>query len=358
MLEIQVRRRLGSFALDASLTVSAGSVTVLVGESGSGKSTLLRLVAGLLEPDEGRIALDGEPLADRAAGRWVPPEARPVGYVAQDYALFPHLSARENVAFGLRALGLPRREIEARALAALSRFGLDALSRQRPHELSGGQQQRVALARALVLDPAVLLLDEPLSALDLVTRRSVRSELRRTLAGLSCATLFVTHQPTEALAFGEQIAVLEAGRVTQCGARSDFLREPRSRYVAEFLGVNLWEGQITERHGDGMASVFAEGGVLVLPDPGFDGPVRLLVHPHDVVLSAGPPEGSARNVFSGAVEELIPEPPGGERVRVLLATRPALAAQVTRDAVEALRLRPGVRVFASFKATGVVVVPG
>jgi molybdate transport system ATP-binding protein len=236
VLELQVRIRLGSFALDAALEVPRGGVTVLVGESGSGKTTLLRLVAGLLAPDAGRIALDGEPLADTAAGRFVPPEARAVGYVAQDYALFPHLSARENVAFGLRAQGLARQDVSARVEAALERFGLGALATRRPDQLSGGQQQRVALARALVLDPAVLLLDEPLSALDVVTRRAVRGELRRTLEGLACVTLLVTHLPSEALAFGDRIAVLEDGRVTHAGPRDEFGSEPRSRYLAEFLG--------------------------------------------------------------------------------------------------------------------------
>ena len=355
MLDIQVRRRLGSFSLDAALTVPAGSVTVVVGESGSGKSTLLRLVAGLLDPDAGRIALGSSILADAESGRFVPPEARPIGYVAQDYALFPHLTARENVAFGLRALRRPRRDVDQRVAAALERFGLAAIAGQRPHQLSGGQQQRVALARALVLDPEILLLDEPLSALDLVTRRAVRGELRRTLEGLSCATLLVTHQPHEALAFGQQIVVLEQGRVSQRGAQSEFLRQPRSRYVAEFLGVNLLEGEIVERHPDGLVGVTVEGGALLVPDPGGGGRVRVVVHPHDIVISLEAPAGSARNVFAGTVEEMIPEPANGERVRVLLASRPPLAVQVTRHAADALELRPGKVVFASFKATAVTV---
>ncbi|HKQ56875.1 MAG TPA: ABC transporter ATP-binding protein [Candidatus Eisenbacteria bacterium] len=358
MLDIRVRRRIGSFTLEAALAAPSGAVTVLVGESGSGKSTLLRLVAGLLDPDDGRIAWNGEPLVDPAA-RWsVPPEGRPIGYVAQDYALFPHLDARANVAFGLRAQRRPRREIERRVAATLDRFDLGALASRRPHQLSGGQQQRVALARALVLDPEILLLDEPLSALDLRTRRTVRAELRRTLQGLSCATLFVTHHPTEALAFGERIAVLEAGRVTQSGTRDDFVRRPRSRYVAEFLGVNLVDGTIAARHADGLVAVACEGTTLTVPDPGAEGAVRLVIHPHDIVVSRAAPAGSARNVLRGVVDEVIPEPPQGERVRVLLSTRPPLAAQVTRDAVETLGLVPGAEVFASFKATGVVVLAG
>ena len=357
MLHVQARHRLGDFALDAALTAPAGSVTVLVGESGSGKTTLLRLICGLLEPESGRIALGEEIWVDRSTHAFLPPELRPIGYVSQEYALFPHMSVADNVAFGLRALGVPRREVMHRVGQALERFGLAAFAPRRPGALSGGQQQRVALARALVLDPAVLLLDEPLSALDLASRRAVRTELRRILEGLSCVTIFVTHEPVEALTFGETIAVLEGGRVTQRGTRGEFLRQPRSRYVAEFLGVNWLEGRVAERHADGLASVACDGGVVAVPDPGMDGDVRLLVHPHDVVLSPEPPAGSARNVFGGRVEEIIPEPPRGERVRVLVASRPALTAQVTQDAVERLGLRRGAEVFASFKATGVEVLP-
>ncbi len=357
MLDVQIRHRLGSFTLEASLVAPEGGVTVLVGESGAGKSTLLRIVAGLADPDEGRIVLDHAVLFDRASKTSVPPESRPVGYVAQDYALFPHLSARGNVAFGLAASGRSRGEARGRAEQALERFGLLAAAGLKPRELSGGQQQRVALARALVLEPALLLLDEPLAALDPVTRREARGELRRTLESLPCATLLVTHEPTEALLFGEQIAALESGRITQCGPRQEFARQPRSRYVAEFLGVNLFEGTVTARDAEGLARVAVDGGQLSVPDPGRAGPVRLLVHPHDIVLSLEAPAGSAVNVLAGHIEELIPEPPAGERVRVILASRPTLAVQITRHSVESLGLRPGVPVFASFKATGVVVLP-
>jgi len=357
VLDVRIRRRLGSFELEVALAAPRGAVTVVVGESGGGKTTLLRLVAGLLVPDEGRIALDQRVLCDRAAGTWVAPEARSTGWVAQDYALFPHLSARSNVAFGLRALGRPRAEVRERTERALTRFGIAEVAGRRPHQLSGGQQQRVALARALVLDPQVLLLDEPLAALDPGSRRSVRGELRRLLDGLPCVTLFVTHDPAEALAFGDRIAVLEGGRVTQSGPREEFLRHPGSRYVAEFLGVNLFEGEIVERTGDGLAMLEAGGGRLAVPDPGAAGRARALLHPHDVTLSLEPPVGSARNLLRGAIEDLIPEPPAGERVRVLLETSPPLAAQVTRAAVLSLGLSRGREVWASFKATAVELLP-
>lgn len=357
MLAADVAKRLGAFDLAAGLTVERGAVTALVGESGSGKTTLLRLLAGLVRPDRGRIAMDGEVWFDSERGVDRPAWRRPVGYVAQDYALFPHLDATRNVAFGLRAGGLGARAAASRAAAMLERLGVGALARRLPRELSGGQQQRVAMARALVLEPALLLLDEPLSALDALTRRAVRAELGRLLAELPCATVYVTHQPSEALAFGRRISVLEAGRVSQSGTREELMRRPRSPYVAEFLGVNLFRGSLAGPGAPaaGDLRIALPHGELVLGRPG-EGDVVAVVHPRDITLSLAPPGGSARNVFAGDIDELTPEPPDGELVRVSLATRPPLIAEVTRAGCETLRLRPGLRVHASFKAAGVSLV--
>jgi molybdate transport system ATP-binding protein len=326
---------------------------VIVGESGAGKTTVLRMLAGLTRPDRGRVELDGEVWSDAATGAWLPPERRAVGYVAQDYALFPHLPVHHNVAFGLRALGRPAAEVRTRTAAMLERMGLADLAARRPAQLSGGQQQKVALARALVLEPRLLLLDEPLSALDLTTRRELRAELRRLLAGLDCVTLYVTHSPTEAMAFGQRIVVLEAGRVSQEGTREDLLRRPRSPYVAELMGLNLFRGEVISRAPGSTARVATAGGELHVVDPGVEGEVIMVVSPREVTLWRDPPAGSAQNVFHGPVEEIVPEPPLGERVRVALATRPPLVAEVTRRAVEALELAPGTMVYATFKATGV-----
>jgi molybdate transport system ATP-binding protein len=353
VLEVQVEKRLGSFTLAAALEVPDASVIVVVGESGSGKSTLLRLIAGLVSPDRGRIALGTCTLDDVAAGLHVPARERPVGYVPQDYALFPHLTVRENVGFGLRARGdrgdAPRR----RVYQALDRLGVASLAGQRPHQLSGGQQQRVALARALVLEPGILLLDEPLAALDPPTRRTVRAELRRLLAGLPCASVFVTHSPAEALAFGEHIAVLESGRVTQHGTRDSLLREPRTRYIAEFLGTNLFRARVTRRATDGIAHLAAGGGEILAAGSDIGDEVFALVDPRDITLSLERPSGSAQNVLHGPVEEIQPEPPHGDRLRVSLATRPPLVAELTSAAADRLALRPGAGVYAAFKATGV-----
>jgi molybdate transport system ATP-binding protein len=355
MLSFRVVKRLGAFELDAALDVADRSVTVLVGESGSGKTTLLRLIAGLARPDRGRIEVDGTAWFDDATERGLAAWERSVGYVSQDYALFPHLSAGENVAFGLRALGLPAREVVRRTVAALERLGVAEFAARRPRALSGGQQQRIAIARAIVLEPRVLLLDEPLSALDARTRRSVRGELRRLLADLPCTTLYVTHSPAEALAFGAQIAVLEAGRVSQQGSRDALMRHPLTRYVAEFLGVNFFRGTIATGPAGPGTRIAVPHGDLIVSDAGDEGDTTVVVRPREITLSRERPGGTARNVFEGVIEDLVPEPPAGDQVRVSLGTSPPLIAEVTRQAVEALQLAPGVRVFASFKASGVAV---
>jgi molybdate transport system ATP-binding protein len=356
MLALKTRKKLGEFSLEADLRVGDRSTMVLVGQSGSGKTTLLRLVAGLLDPDRGHIRVDGEAWFDGNLRQRLAASEREVGYVAQDYALFPHLTAAQNVAFGLRAQRIPARAAATRVGAALERLGAGALAHRRPRELSGGQQQRVAIARAIVLEPRVLLLDEPLSALDVQTRRTIRGELRRLLAELPCSTVYVTHSPAEALAFGENIAVLEAGRVSQQGSREELMRHPRSAYVAEFLGVNFFTGSLTAGAGERTVKIEHAHGELFLATGGADSDAAVVVHPRDVTLSLEAPGGTARNVFAGAIEELVPEPPAGELLRVSLATTPPLIAEVTRHAVEALGLRPGLRVFASFKAAGVVLV--
>jgi molybdate transport system ATP-binding protein len=354
MLRCTVRKRLGSFVLDVSFTAAAGETLVVVGESGSGKSTLLRTLAGLERPDAGTIALDQTEWFNGATGLWLPPAGRPVGLVTQDYALFPHLTVLENVAFGLRAGGQPAIGARRRALDMLDRIGIGGLAPRRPAALSGGQQQRVALARALVLDPALLLLDEPLSALDLQTRREVRTELRAILASLSCVTMYVTHSPFEALAFGRHIAVLDAGGLAQWGSGTELLRHPRSPYVAEFMGLNFFQGRIESRV-DGLARVITEEGTIAATDPGGDDDVFLAVDPREITLHVDSPSGSMQNVFRGRIVELIAEPPRGERLRVILDTRPPLVAEVTRPAAELLGLREGLPVFATFKAVGVTV---
>jgi molybdate transport system ATP-binding protein len=327
VLELRVASRRGEFELDLALEARLGATTVIVGESGAGKTSVLRVVAGLDRLDSGRVVLDGEVYADTEAGVHVPPWRRDVGYVSQDYALFPHLTVAENVAFGLRAVGMRRGEIQARVGRVLERTGIAALAGRKAPTLSGGQQQRAALARALVLDPRLLLLDEPLAALDLQTRRQVRAELRRLLRELGTTTLYVTHSPMEALLFGDRIVVLEDGRISQSGDRDDLLRHPRSRYVAELVGTNFFAGRAAAVAEAGVKVRTADGDLVIAS---AEGPADLFVavDPREITLHAHRPEGSAQNVFAGPIVELAPEPPGGERVRVVLGTHPPLVAEV------------------------------
>lgn len=348
-----------AFSLDLEIEQEERRTLVVVGESGAGKTTLLRLLAGLDAPDRGYIALAGETWFDepRTGGVWVPPWTRPVGYVGQDYALFPHLTVRENVAFGLKARGWSTRDARERVEVMFERLAIRDLAERHPAQLSGGQQQRAALARALAPRPRLLLLDEPLSALDQRTRQEVRGELKAVIGEAQCTTVFVTHAPLEALLFGDRIAVLEEGRLTQAGEREDLLRRPRSSYVASLLGVNLFRGRVLDAPGNaaGVVRVRTTDGVLTVPDAGLSGEVYVSVNPRDITLYVTPPVGSAQNIFHGEVTEVVPQPPDGERVRVVLRTRPALVTEVTRAAVEALGLKTGVWIHAGFKATGTSV---
>jgi molybdate transport system ATP-binding protein len=241
-LDVVLGKRLPGFALDVRWTAGDG-VAVLFGPSGAGKSLTLACLAGLVRPDSGRIVVDGRVLFDAATGVDVPPQQRRIGYVFQGYALFPHLSVAENIGFGLR--DRPRSERARKAAEIVERLGLGGLESRRPAGLSGGQRQRVALGRALAIDPALLLLDEPLSALDLPLRRALRDELRAVLADLRMAAVVVTHDFTEAYRLGDRIVVYEAGRVVQAAARSELLWQPASEAVARIMAIpNVLHGTV------------------------------------------------------------------------------------------------------------------
>lgn len=350
MLQARLASRRGEFTLAAELTAEPGSTLVLVGPNGSGKSTVLRMLAGLERPEEGTVRLNGETWGDTSQGVWSPPERRSVGWLPQDLALFPHLSALENVAFGLRARGAgsPAR---ARARDALRDLGLERELGRLPAALSGGERQRVALARALVVEPRLLLLDEPLSAIDPGARTALRSLLKRVLAERGATTVCVTHSPLEALALGGELAVLHAGSVVQQGTPSELLHRPRSEAAGAFIGTNFFRGTLERRDGSGLVAIRTVSGELLAADPGFDGEVFIAIDPREIVLSRDAPSGSARNVYRGRVTEIAPEPPRGERIRVALATEPPLVAEITRQALESLGVAEGAEVYAAFKAT-------
>jgi molybdate transport system ATP-binding protein len=347
-LEARVRLTLGRLELEAELAVATGELVVLLGPNGAGKTTLLRALAGLVPLEEGRVALDGMVLDDVDGGVHVPTERRPVGFVFQDYLLFPHLSAVENVAFGLRARGVGRAEARRRAGAWLERVGLAGAADARPRALSGGQAQRVALARAMVGDPRLLLLDEPLAALDAATRAVLRRDLRRHLASFDGTRLLVTHDPLEAIALADRLVVLEGGRVTQTGSPAEVSQRPRSRYVAELVGVNLYRGHA----GDG--AIVLEGGGRLVAAGGHRGEVFAAVHPHAVALHRRPPEGTPRNSWPGTADALETI---GDRVRVRVTGAVPIVAEVTPAAATELRLADGGPVWATVKATEVQVYP-
>jgi molybdate transport system ATP-binding protein len=338
---------LGDLDLEVDLTAPAGEVTAVLGPNGAGKTTLLRAVAGHLAIDRGRITLDGTTL-DEPPAVFVPPEHRRLGIVHQDHLLFPHLTALDNVAFAPKAQGVPTRDARALASTLLERVGVAELARTRPRALSGGQAQRVALARALASDPAALLLDEPLAALDAGTRSEVRRDLRRHLTDFTGPTLLVTHDPVDALALADHVAVLEAGRVTQTGTLAEVTTRPRSRYVADLIGTNLLQGTA---HGTTLQT--STGTTLVLADR-RDGPVFATVPPSAVALHRREPDGSPRNRWSATIEHLDLL---GDRVRVHLAPPVGLVAEITAAAADDLALREGDPVWASVKATEVTTYP-
>lgn len=337
---------LGSLRLAVAFAARPGETVVLMGPNGAGKTTCLRALAGLVPLGSGTVTLGGRVLDDAAQGVHVLPEARGIGFVFQDYLLFEHLSAQENVAFGLRARGIAKGAARAKAAEWLERFGLAGLANARPRALSGGQAQRVALARALVTEPALLLLDEPMAALDAPLRIAMRRELRARLSAFEGVRVVVTHDAVEALTLADRLIVLEAGVVVQQGTVAEVCERPRSRYVAELVGLNLFRGVA-----QGGRIELAQGGVLVVASAA-QGQVFATVHPRAVALFRARPDGTPRNVWECRVDGIEAL---GDRVRVQLSGVVPIVAEVTPAAVADLRLGEGGSVFAAVKATEIAV---
>ncbi|MEJ3745707.1 ABC transporter ATP-binding protein [Actinomycetes bacterium KLBMP 9797] len=331
----------GDFRLDIRLRIAAGEVVALLGPNGAGKTTALRALAGLEPLASGYLTLAGTDL-DRPDRRlWTPPERRPIGVVFQDYLLFPHLSAMDNVAFGPRRRGVPRPVARQRAAAWLDRVGLSGYARRKPRHLSGGQAQRVALARALAVAPALLLLDEPLAALDARTRLDTRAELHRHLADHPGATLLVTHDPLDALVLADRLVIVENGRVVQEGDAATITARPRTDYVARLVGLNLYRGRAdghTIRVGGDFALTAADrlDGDAFVAFP----PTAVALHPHE-------PDGSPRNTWPATIAGIQRH---GDHLRVQLDGPISAVADVTPSAAAHLRLAPGTRVWAAVKA--------
>jgi molybdate transport system ATP-binding protein len=339
----------------ASIETPAGpSVTILFGPSGAGKTTVLRAVAGLERPTGGRIVFGDRCWFDSTAGVNVRPQDRPVGYVFQDYALFPHLRVRDNIGFGVRArVKAVRRERIERVAATLQ---VEELLNRWPSELSGGQQQRVALARALVREPELLLLDEPLSALDSATRDHVRIEMAKLLRALGIPAIVVTHDWADALSWGDWLVVMSRGVVLQTGAPEDVFMRPSHPDVAAAVGVEtVSAARVKERH-SGTVLLDVRGAELSAADPGDGEPEYFVcIRGENVVLEKGrAAQSSARNRLSGQVRDIVPL---GPLFKVSIDVGFHLVALVTRQAMADLALSEGAAVVAVFKASAVHLIP-
>jgi molybdate transport system ATP-binding protein len=352
VLRAEAHTRLGALELDVALQVRPGECLALAGPSGAGKTSVLRVAAGLVRPERGRVEADGEIWLDTERGVDLPPERRRCGYVFQEYALFPHLNAWQNVAYPLR--GVPRGERRERALELLGRFGLRELAGARPRTLSGGERQRVALARVLARRPAVLLLDEPLSALDARTRAAASRELAAVLREVEVPALLVTHDFAEAAQLGDRVGVIDAGRVVQEGTPSELAAAPRSAFVADFTGAVVLTG-VASGGPDGLTRVALDGGGSVSSTDRLEGPVAVSVYPWEIAIEppGEPAHGSSQNRVSA---EVITVTTVGNRVRVGLAAGQPLVAEITQASARALDLRAGARVTASWKAAATRLV--
>lgn len=351
----------GGFRLDMTLSARGGQVVAVLGPNGAGKTTLLRAVGGLIQLTDGHLRVGTQDWDVPRRSVWVPAHRRGVGYVFADHRLFPHLNALENVAFGPRAQGISRHRARSMASETLGRFGLTGLGGRKPSQLSGGQAQRVALARAVASQPRLMLLDEPLAALDAGTRHEVRAELGNFLEWVAVPTILVTHDPVDAMMLADRLVVLEDGRVVQAGTAIQVAQQPVTDYVARLVGLNLYRGRMTDPVTGTVA--LQGGGTLVAadrdtadpPGPASGASTLVAVAPSAISLFVGPvAEFSARNTWPGTVSGIAPLT---DRVRVTVRGQPEAIVDITPAALAQLRLRPGQDVWLSAKATEVKAYP-
>lgn len=350
-LAVRVRKKLfGGFTLDAEFQASPG-FTILFGPSGAGKTTLLHCVAGLHSPDAGRVTLGGRVLFDSQSRIDVPVRHRAVGYLFQTLALFPHLTVEQNVDYGI--VKIPPRERRERTSSILESFRLAHLRRRKPGEISGGERQRVALARSLVTDPAVLLLDEPLSALDAATKSSIIEDLRAWNSARGIPILYVTHSPAEAFALGERVIALASGRVLAQGTPQQVLEAPRHETIAQLAGFeNIFDATVASMRADhGTMRCRLKGSAVELEVPlgGVEAglPVRIAIRAGDIIAASDRPRGlSARNAFQGNLVSLERR---GVMVIALVESGVTFEVHLTPDACEELRLQAGRQVWLVIK---------
>jgi len=328
-----------------NLDVAAGEYFVILGPTGAGKTVLLETIAGLFQLCKGHVLLNGEDITD------VPPERRSIGFVYQDYMLFPHLSVAGNIVFGLKLRGLDQGMVEERLADISQLLGIHQLLHRRPGTLSGGEAQRVALARALVVNPRLLLLDEPLSALDPGMREGLQRELVRVHRELGTTTIHVTHDFEEAVALGDRIAVMNEGQVVQTGSSEEIFRKPGSEFVARFVGVrNIFRGEIrTMAEGYEVISL---DGVEMAVVTNLVGQVHGSIRPEEIIISRKPLRSSARNSFHGRIVSVMDR---GTVIYVTVCVPPDFTCMITRRSLEEMELREGLEVYIAFKASAVHV---
>ncbi len=361
MLSVHIQKAFKSdnritFALDCKLDIPQG-ITVLFGPSGSGKTTILRSIAGIVEPDSGRIEVAGRLYFDSGKKVNVPIQSRNVGFVFQEYLLFPHLSALQNVAYGIRS-STPKARRE-RALDLLNLLGIDHAADRRPQQLSGGEQQRVTLARALASDPVILLLDEPMSALDGETRVHLLGELVELQRKSQIPFLYVTHSPADAVRLGDTIILLRAGRVVEVGIPAAVFNAPRNVEASRAVGnENILPGKVKDQNEqEGVTVVDLAGCQLVIPYQPLPiaAPVTIGLRSDEIIISRDPvARTSARNLLEGAIQNVVQE---GQEVTIVADCGTTLKIRITAQAFQALNLQPGVKVYLLIKASSCAVLP-
>ena len=330
---------------DVNLEVRRGEYFVVMGPTGAGKTLLLQLIAGIHYPDSGKIVLDDVDVT------YFPPEKRSIGYVPQNYALFPHMFVKDNIGYGLRIRGYPKDKVEEETRELSTKLGINHLLERRVSTLSGGEQQRVALARALIIKPKILLLDEPLSALDPETREEIREYIKEIRKILKFTAIHVTHDFVEAVDLGDRMAIMFNGEILQVGEPIEIINNPRNELIASFTGAkNLFKGKVIARRGE-LAEIDL-GGVRIYAATRKLGEVMVAIRPENIIILLEKARISARNVLEGVIEEISEKPP---YVSLKVDAGLPFTIYLTRNALEDLNLRVGRRVYLAFKASAISV---